>query len=78
VARLRALPDGERDAQVLQTEVFAAGKAAEFENLRDWFLTLYEVLLGQTSGPRFGSFIAIYGKDETITLIERALAGELV
>jgi lysyl-tRNA synthetase class 1 len=78
VQRLQALDDDERDGQVLQTEVFAAGKAAEFENLRDWFSALYEVLLGQKTGPRFGSFVAIYGKNETIELIQKALAGVLV
>ena len=35
-----------------------------------------EVLLGQSQGPRFGSFVAIYGVAETISLIERALRGE--
>ncbi|HQN52580.1 MAG TPA: hypothetical protein PK913_16150, partial [Phenylobacterium sp.] len=34
------------------------------------------VLLGQSQGPRFGSFAAIFGLDRTIALIERALAGE--
>ena len=36
-----------------------------FEPLRDWFKALYEVLLGQSQGPRFGGFIALYGVDET-------------
>jgi lysyl-tRNA synthetase, class I len=69
---------GETDAKVLQNMVFAVGKDHDFENLRDWFGALYEVLLGQKQGPRFGSFIAIYGVPETIALIERALAGDLV
>jgi lysyl-tRNA synthetase, class I len=69
---------GETDAKVLQNMVFAVGKDHEFEPLRDWFSALYEVLLGQKQGPRFGSFIAIYGVPETIALIERALAGDLV
>ena len=43
-----------------------------------WFSTLYEILLGQERGPRFGSFVAIYGIAETRALIGRALAGELV
>jgi lysyl-tRNA synthetase class 1 len=42
-----------------------------------WFATLYQVLLGQERGPRFGSFVAIYGIPETRALINRALAGEL-
>jgi lysyl-tRNA synthetase class 1 len=43
-----------------------------------WFSTLYQILLGQERGPRFGSFAAIYGIAETRALIGRALAGELV
>jgi lysyl-tRNA synthetase class 1 len=77
VARFKALPAG-ADAEAIQNEVFEAGKAAGFEPLRTWFTALYEVLLGQSQGPRFGSFAAIFGVDRTIALIERALAGELV
>ena len=76
-ARLRALPEG-ADAEAIQNEVFEAGKAAGFEPLRAWFTALYEVLLGQSQGPRFGSFVAIFGVERTLDLIERALAGELV
>ena len=54
--------------------VFAVGKDNGFEPLRDWFTALYEVLLGASQGPRFGGFIALYGIDETVRLIERALA----
>lgn len=77
VARLRALPAG-ADAEAIQNEVFEVGKAAGFEPLRAWFGALYEVLLGQSQGPRFGSFVAIFGIERTIQLIDRALAGELV
>jgi lysyl-tRNA synthetase class 1 len=77
-ARFRALPPGCQDAELIQNEVYAAGKDAGFEPLRAWFQALYEVLLGQSQGPRFGSFAAIFGLDETIALIERALAGELL
>ena len=75
VAKLRALP-ADADSATIQNEVYAAGKEHEFENLRDWFGALYEVLFGQKQGPRFGSFAALYGVPETIALIERALAGE--
>ena len=44
----------------------------------DWFGMLYQVLLGEEKGPRFGSFVALYGVPETRALIEKALAGELV
>ncbi|MGZ3403510.1 MAG: lysine--tRNA ligase [Phenylobacterium sp.] len=76
-AKLKALPAG-ADAEAIQNEVFEVGKAAGFEPLRAWFSALYEVLLGQSQGPRFGSFVAIFGVERTLALIERALAGELV
>jgi lysyl-tRNA synthetase class 1 len=77
VARLRVW-DGGLDAEALQSLAFAVGKEHGFEPLRDWFKALYEVLLGASEGPRFGGFIALYGVDETIALLERALAGDLV
>jgi lysyl-tRNA synthetase class 1 len=43
----------------------------------EFFNMIYTVLLGETRGPRLGSFIAIYGLDETRKLIDKALAGEL-
>ena len=60
------------------TIVFAVGKEHGFEPLRDWFTALYEVLLGASQGPRFGGFIALYGVEETVALIDRALAGKLL
>jgi lysyl-tRNA synthetase class 1 len=69
---LRAMgPDA--DAEALQTEVFAVGKRHDFPELRAWFACLYQVLLGQAEGPRFGGFIALYGVAETVALIEAAL-----
>ena len=44
----------------------------------EWFAMLYQVLLGDEKGPRFGSFVALYGVEETRALIDKALAGELV
>lgn len=72
--RLRAYKTD--DAEPLQNIVFAVGNDHGFENLREWFQALYEVLLGQSQGPRFGSFIELYGTIETAQLIERALKGE--
>ncbi len=76
-ARLSAW-DGGLDAEALQTMVFAVGTDHGFDPLRDWFTALYEVLLGASQGPRFGGFIALYGVDETMALLDRALAGALV
>ncbi len=43
-----------------------------------FFQMIYQVLIGQERGPRFGSFAALYGRDETRALIAKALSGELV
>jgi lysyl-tRNA synthetase class 1 len=76
--RLEQLPKN-ADFETLQTEVFAAGKENGYpkEELRSWFGALYQVLLGQNEGPRFGSFIQLYGVEETIALIHKGLTGDL-
>ncbi len=68
--------DGRIEDEALQSIVYAVGRD-RFDPLRGWFTALYEVLLGASQGPRFGGFIALYGVDETVALIDRALAGEL-
>jgi lysyl-tRNA synthetase class 1 len=75
--RLRAW-EGGADAEALQNLVFAVGNAHGFDPLRAWFAAIYEVLLGEKQGPRFGGFIALYGVPETVALIDAALAGRLV
>ncbi len=72
---LKELPAG-ASAEDIQTQVYEVGKQHPFENLRDWFKALYEILLGQSQGPRFGSFIALYGVDESVALMDKALNGE--
>lgn len=73
VGRLKVW-DGGHDADALQTMVFAVGTEHGFEPLRDWFKAIYEVLLGASQGPRFGGFIALYGIEATVKMIEDALA----
>jgi lysyl-tRNA synthetase, class I len=60
-------------AEDIQTQVFEVGKRHPFENLRAWFQALYETLLGSSQGPRMGSFIALYGIDNSRKLIASAL-----
>lgn len=74
--KLSTLPKN-ADAETIQTEVFTVGKDHGFENLREWFQALYQILLGQDQGPRFGSFVALYGIDKTLALVEAGLNGEL-
>src|SRR5262249_412777 len=68
IIKLETMPADFNDATLIQNEVFEVGKTYEFEPLRDWFKALYEVLLGQEQGPRFGSFAAIFGVRQTAAL----------
>jgi lysyl-tRNA synthetase, class I len=64
----------EASAEDIQTQVFEVGKKHYGkENLRAWFQALYETLLGSSQGPRMGSFIALYGIDNSRKLIAEAL-----
>jgi len=89
-ATLAALPSG-ASAEEIQSEVYnVARKIERYQDFKakgatperpgvsnDWFNMLYQVLLGENRGPRFGSFAALYGIAETRSLIARALSGEL-
>ena len=69
-----ALP-AEPDAEAIQDEVYEVGKRhAVRRACATGSRCLYEVLLGQQEGPRFGAFVALYGIPETSALIEAALA----
>ena len=72
---LESLPD-DAEAEAIQFEVYEVGKRHPFPELRAWFKALYQILLGQDQGPRMGSFMAVYGLEESRQLIRRALAGE--
>jgi lysyl-tRNA synthetase, class I len=74
-ARLAGLAGSDDLAAAAQNEVYEVGK--QFfgqERLRDWFKALYETLLGSEQGPRMGSFIALYGLENSRRLIGEALA----
>ena len=85
-AALAGLP-ADASAEAIQDAVYDVGRREPYRTvLKDgstgvslaWFNTLYQILLGEEKGPRFGSFVALYGIAETRALIARALAGELV
>lgn len=75
VTKLKAFPkEQEHDGALLQNLVFEVGRNHGYEkNMRDWFLALYQILLGQEQGPRMGSFIALFGVDEFVKLVEEKL-----
>ncbi|AEI37278.1 MAG: lysine--tRNA ligase [Zymomonas mobilis subsp. pomaceae] len=71
-SRLSTLP-ADATAEALQTEVYEVGKTYYEKDLRGWFGVLYETLLGSSQGPRMGSFIKLYGIDNSRKLIAEAL-----
>ena len=66
--------DAALSSEELQAIVYEVGKVHPFANLRDWFKALYEVLFGESQGPRFGSFIKAYGLANTRKLIAQRLS----
>ena len=82
---LAQLP-AEAPAEEIQNVVYEVGRREPFLDHKkkakdgkpgvtlDWFNMLYQVLLGQEKGPRFGSFVAVYGLQNTIDMIDGALA----
>ncbi|RVU19678.1 lysine--tRNA ligase [Methylobacterium oryzihabitans] len=86
-----AAHEGSTDPEALQAIVYEVGRR-HFPDTsgkskspdgrpgvaQTWFTTIYAILLGEARGPRFGSFVALYGVAETRALIARALAGELL
>lgn len=88
-AKLAELP-ADADAAVIQDAVLDVARPIErYQDTKktgpnggpgvsgEWFQMLYQTLIGQERGPRFGSFVALYGRDETRQLIADALAGRL-
>ncbi len=57
----------------IQTLLYEIGKKHKFDNLKDFFKLVYQVLLGQERGPRLGSFIKLYGIEETKKHINQLL-----
>jgi len=84
-AALAKLPR-DASAEMIQQAVYDVGRRDPYKTVQKdgstgvalaWFNTLYQILLGEEKGPRFGSFAALYGIDNTRALIAKALAGEL-
>src|SRR5438105_12876766 len=82
---LSQLPKG-APAEDIQNVVYEIGRREPFLDHKkpakdgrpgvslEWFNMLYQVLLGQEKGPRFGSFVAVYGVENAIGMIDGALA----
>jgi lysyl-tRNA synthetase class 1 len=71
LARLAAAGN-EPDPNALQTLVFQVAKDRDMK-IKDWFRTLYRIFLGQSQGPRIGSFIELLGYATSIERLEAHL-----
>ena len=85
-AALAELPEGST-SEAIQQKVYDVGRREPYTVTQKdgtigvgqtWFNMLYQVLLGEEKGPRFGSFAALYGLANTRKLIVDALGGGLV
>ena len=88
---LASFENGERPAtaEAIQEEIYNVGRSdPRYHDLKakgatperpgvsiEWFNAIYQVLLGEPRGPRFGSFVALYGVKETRALIRKASGG---
>ena len=61
----------DKNPEEIQTIVYSVGKKCGYsQNLREWFKLIYEVIFGESDGPRMGFFISFFGVKETIKLID--------
>ena len=65
--------NSESSAEEIQTQLYEIGKKHKFENLKDYFKLVYQVILGQDQGPRLGSFIKLFGIGETIDYLKKII-----
>lgn len=65
--------DNNASGEEIQTKIYDIGMQANYENLRDFFKEIYQILLGQAQGPRLGTFFKLYGIQQTINLIEQKI-----
>ncbi|MGZ7109159.1 MAG: lysine--tRNA ligase, partial [Methanobacterium sp.] len=64
--------DDSLTAEEIQNKIYELGVNSGME-LKDYFKSIYELLLGQSQGPRLGSFIKLYGRDNSLKLINEKL-----
>ncbi len=59
----------------IQNHFYAIARGIGYDksNMRQWFLLLYQVLFGQDHGPKFGSFIKIFGINNFLNLIQQSI-----
>ncbi|MBN8827466.1 MAG: lysine--tRNA ligase [Sphingobacteriia bacterium] len=75
IESLNSLPENS-SAEDIQNKLYDFCREQNIET-KTFFIALYNLLLGQEQGPRWGSFIALYGIKNTIEKAKKALNGEM-
>ena len=63
----------ELNTEEYQSLVYKYGKQVYPDNLRDWFIALYEILFGSKSGPRLGSLFNLYKKKKVLKILNEVI-----
>ena len=72
LAAVKKLED-EVSSEDYQNIIYKVGKEVFPNDLRQWFISLYQILFGSNSGPRLGSFFNVYGKKNVLFLLEETV-----
>ncbi len=65
-------------SEEIQSIIYSVGKENNYTNLKNWFVCLYETLLGQKNGPRMGNFFKLYGISKSLKLLEDVINDKLI
>jgi lysyl-tRNA synthetase, class I len=60
-------------AESIQNSMYDLAREFEITDTKILFQTFYSLLLGEKQGPRIGTFIALYGINETVSRIDKVL-----
>ena len=61
--------DNEISSEDYQKIIYDIGKKFFPDDLKKWFISLYQILFGSNNGPRLGSFFNVYGKNKVLELL---------
>jgi lysyl-tRNA synthetase class 1 len=71
---LASIQNSNAEADEIQSTIFNVGRKFYSDDLKKWFETLYQTLFGTTCGPRMGTFVKLYGIENSIQLINSRMS----
>ena len=63
----------ELSAEDYQNLIYKYGKEIYPDNLREWFVALYQILFGSNNGPRLGSLFHLYKKNKVLQILKDSI-----